>query len=79
MKHFAEELRVLYDHATYFVVPYCHVYPVQFLSGVSVLIHCFCLFGIDILYVQVTVQKRELRVPIEMEITLCPSFTNISQ
>ena len=46
-----------------YVCTYCPIYPVQFLFGVSVLIYCFCLFGIDVLYVQVTciVVRCELR------------------
>ena len=44
--------------SAYFVVPYCHICFVQFLSGVSILIYFLCLFGTDELYIHVTVHRN---------------------
>jgi len=41
-----------------FVVTYCRVCFVQFLSGVSILTNFLCLLGIDELYIHVTVHRN---------------------
>jgi len=45
--------------SAYLVIPYCPVCFVQFFSGVSILICLLCLFGIDELYVHVTVHRKK--------------------
>ena len=45
-------------NSLYVVVPYRRVCFVQFLCGVSILTYFLCLFGIDELYIHVTVHRN---------------------
>jgi hypothetical protein len=67
--------RELSSSSAYFVILYCRICFVQFLSGVSMLTYPLCLFGIDEFYVHVTVHRKKFIYNKTNQMHQFPKFT----